>query len=104
MILIISVRVYVVTTSRLFYDRSITSLTGSSQQALALNGNRSFLLIENTGNANVGVNLTGGAAAIAGTGTFTLAAGAQLKLDITIPQNAIFVIGTAAQPLMIVEG
>jgi hypothetical protein len=85
-------------------DNSITSLTGASQQALALNGNRQFLAIENTGNANVGVNLTGGVAAIGGTGTLTLAAGQAFIFDHWVPQNAVNVIGTAAQPLTVIEG
>jgi hypothetical protein len=85
-------------------DNSIASLTGSSQQALALNGGRQFLAIENTGNANVGVNITGGTAAIGGSGTITIAAGGSIILDRWVPQNAINVIGTAGQPLAVVEG
>ena len=87
----------------MFRDASIISLSGSSQTALAKNGNRQFLLIENSGNANVGVNLTGGTAASGGTGTITLAAGVSLLLDHVVPQNAITVIGTAAQPLCVIE-
>lgn len=84
-------------------DKSITSLTGASQTAIALNGNRLFLLIENSGNANIGVNLTGGTAAIGGTGTITIAAGGSLILDVFCPQNPITVIGTAGQPVTIIE-
>lgn len=87
----------------MFRDNSITSLSGSSQQALALNGNRQFLMIENTGNANVGVNTAGGAAAIGGTGTVTLVPNGTLLLDHVVPQNQINVIGTAGQPLTVVE-
>lgn len=86
------------------HDKSITSLTGASQAAIGVNGNRRFLLIENTGAANVGVNLAGGTAAIGGTGTLTLPAGAALLFDDWVPQNAINVIGTAGQPLTVVEG
>ena len=88
----------------MFRDASITSLSGSSQTALAKNGNRQFLLIENTGNANIGVNLTGGTAAIAGTGTITIVANGSLLLDHVIPQNAITVIGTTGQPVCVIEG
>lgn len=87
----------------MFRDASITSLSGSSQQALAKNGNRQFLLIVNTGNANIGVNITGGTAAIGGTGTTTIVANGSLLLDHVVPQNAITVIGTAAQPVCVIE-
>ncbi len=87
----------------MFRDNSITSLTGASQQALALNGARQFLLIENTGNANVGVNMSGGAAAIGGTGTLTLVPNGTLILDHVVPQNQINVIGAAGQPLTVIE-
>ena len=91
------------TQALIFRDASITSLTGSSQQALAKNGNRQFLLIENTGSASIGVNLTGGTAAIGGAGTLTIVAGGSIMLDHVVPQNAITVIGTAAQPVAIIE-
>lgn len=87
----------------MFRDNSIASLSGASQQAIALNGNRQFLLIENTGNANVGVNLTGGTAAIGGTGTITIVPNGSILLDHVVPQNQINVIGTAAQPLCVIE-
>jgi hypothetical protein len=86
-------------------DASIASLTGgASQTALGLNGNRQYLAIENSGTANVGVNICGGAAAIGGTGTLTLSPGGSLLFDKWVPQNQINVIGTAGQPLTIVEG
>jgi len=53
-------------------DRTITSATGSSQTLAAANAFRHSLTIENTGNANCGVNPTGGTAAIGGAGTLTL--------------------------------
>ena len=82
-------------------DYSITSLSGSSQSLLAKDGTRSYLLIQNTGNANVGVNLAGGTAAIGGTGTITLVPNGSLTFNIdSIPANAINVIGTAGQPLV----
>lgn len=91
-------------TGSLGADRSIASLTGSSQQAIAANESRQSLLISNSGNANVGVNLVGGTAAIGGTGTITLAAAGLLLLDEWVPTGAINVIGTAGQPLTIIEG
>lgn len=54
-------------------DHTITSATGSSQQIMAANATRHSMTIENTGNANCGVNPTGGTAAIGGAGTITLA-------------------------------
>jgi hypothetical protein len=86
-------------------DNSIASLSGASQQALALNGNRQFLAIENpVGNATVGVNVTGGAATLGGVGTLTLLPGGSLIFDRWVPQNAVFVIGTATQTLTVIEG
>jgi len=85
-------------------DKSITSLSGSSQSALAANPQRQLLVIQNTGNANVGINLVGGTAAIAGTGTITLAPQGSMTFDITIPLGAVNVIGTAGQPLLVLEG
>jgi len=54
-------------------DRTIASASGSSQQIMAANTSRHSLTIENTGNANCGVNPTGGTAAIGAAGTLTLA-------------------------------
>lgn len=100
----------------MFRDASITSLSGSSQQALGPNGQRQLLIIENDGADNVGINLcgpnTGGTqtttgignlAAIAGTGTITIVAGGSLVLDHVVPQNAVNVIGTSGQPLTVIE-
>ena len=87
----------------MFRDLSIATLSGADQVAIPLNGNRQFLLIENTGSANVGVNLTGGTAAIAGSGTVTLVPNGTIFLDHVVPQNAIHVIGTAGQPLVLIE-
>lgn len=85
-------------------DKSITSLTGSSQTALAANPSRQFMVIVNTGSANIGVNLTGGTAAIAGTGTITLVPDGSILFDTTIPLLAVTVIGTSGQPVCILEG
>ncbi len=85
-------------------DLSIASLTGASQALLGLNGNRQFLLIQNIGSANIGVNLTGGAAAIGSAGTITLAPGGSLIFALWVPQGAVAVIGTAAQAVTAIEG
>jgi hypothetical protein len=79
-------------------DRTITSATGSSQQLAAANATRHSLTIENTGNANCGVNPTGGTAAIGGAGTITLAPlGAYTPRIPTL--SAVTVICTAGQPI-----
>jgi hypothetical protein len=79
-------------------DRTITSATGASQQMAAANATRHSLTIVNTGNANCGVNPTGGTAAIGGAGTLTLSPlGAYTP---RIPSlSAITVICTAGQPI-----
>lgn len=86
-------------------DCSIASLSGSSQTAVAANSQRKYLLIFNNGNANVGVNLAGGTAAIAGAGTVTLGSLASIEYNgSAVPQGAVTVIGTAAQPIVCLEG
>lgn len=79
-------------------DRTIASASGSSQQIMAANASRHSMTIENTGNANCGVNPTGGTAAIGGAGTLTLA-----PLGAYTPRvpslSAVTVICTAAQPI-----
>lgn len=83
-------------------DYSIATLSGSSQQALAASANRSYLHIFNCGTASVGVNLSGGSAAIGSAGTDTLLPNGQINFsEGSIPQNAINVIGTSGQPLTI---
>lgn len=100
-------------------DCSIASMSGSSQAlgtAFALgskNYTRKYLLICNTGAAgdNVGVNLSGGTAALAGTGTLTLVPGACLEYPKSgetefslVPSNNVNVIGTSSQPVLCYEG
>ena len=81
-------------------DYSITSLTGSSQTLVGKDMSRSFIMIQNTGNANVGVNLVGGTAAIGGAATFTLVPNGSMTFNIDgVPGNAITVIGTSGQSL-----
>ena len=86
-----------------FQDVSITSLSGSSQTAAVAKNHRRFLLIENTGSANIGVNLCGGTAAIGGTGTVTIVANGSLMFDRVVPNTAINVIGTAGQPVTVIQ-
>lgn len=79
-------------------DRTITSATGASQTVMAANASRKGLTIQNTGNANCGVNPTGGTAVIGGAGTITLLpAGSYTPRIATL--SAITAICTAAQPL-----
>lgn len=79
-------------------DRTIASASGSSQQIMAANASRRSLSIQNTGNANCGVNPTGGTAAIGGAGTITLAPlGSYTPRVPTL--SAVTVICTAAQPV-----
>jgi hypothetical protein len=79
-------------------DRTIASASGASQQIMAANANRHSLTIENTGNANCGVNPTGGTAAIGAAGTITLVpTGAYTPRIPTL--SAITVICTAGQPI-----
>ena len=79
-------------------DHTITSATGSSQQIMAANATRHSLTIENTGNANCGVNPTGGTAAIGGAGTLTLSPlGAYTPRIPTV--SAVTVICTSGQPI-----
>lgn len=79
-------------------DRTITSASGSSQQIMAANASRHSLTIENTGNANCGINPTGGTAAIGGVGTITLAPlGSYTPRVPTL--SAVTVICTATQPI-----
>jgi len=106
-------------TAPTFADCSIASMSGSSQSlgtSFTLGSkayNRKYLHICNTGSAgnNVGVNLTGGTAALSGSGTETLVPGACLEFSAAPgsglplpPSNAINVIGTSSQPVLCEEG
>lgn len=79
-------------------DHTIASTSGSSQQIMAANATRHSITIENTGNANCGINPTGGTAVIGGAGTITLAAlGSYTPRVPTL--SAVNVICTAGQPI-----
>jgi hypothetical protein len=87
-------------------DYSIVSLSGASQELLpqTANLNRRFLMIQNTGNANIGVNLVGGTAEIGGTGTFTLVPNGSITLSNGFcPSNKINIVGTSGQPVACVS-
>lgn len=84
-------------------DASISSATGSSQEALAADSDRRYLLIANPNAANaVWVNPTGGTAAANGAGSFRLAAGERWE-PIVVPTDAINVIATAADKVTVVH-
>jgi hypothetical protein len=79
-------------------DRTITSASGASQTLMAANASRHSMTVVNTGNANCGVNPTGGTAVIGGAGTLTLTPlGAYTPRIPTL--SAVTVICTAAQPI-----
>ncbi len=79
-------------------DRTITSASGASQQIMAANASRHSLLIVNTGNANCGVNTTGGTAALGSAGTLTLTPAGSFSPRIPT-LSAVTVICTAGQPV-----
>lgn len=87
-----------------YVDRSIASLTGASEMLMTANSGRKVAFIQNVSANNMGVNLTGGTAAVGGAGTVTLIPGAALTLDSNCPQNAITIIGTAADVVTAFEG
>lgn len=99
----------------MFRDKSVLSLSGSSQLALGPNGNRQLLQIENAGTSNVAVNFSGPAtggtgtdgvgnvAAIGGTGCLTIVPTASVILARVVPQNPVNVIGASGQPIVIIE-
>jgi hypothetical protein len=86
-------------------DKSISSLSGSSQLLMAENETRGALYIMNTGLANIGVAFApiGGtaAAALGAGGTYTIVPNGSLTAGDGgfIPTNAIYIIGTAGQPV-----
>lgn len=79
-------------------DRTVTSATGSSQTVASALATRKSLLIVNTGNANCGINPTGGTAAIGGAGTITLTPTGSYSPRIPT-LAAVTAICTAGQPL-----
>jgi len=87
------------------YDCSISSLTGSSQQIIAANPQRKYLMIFNSGANPAYVNLAGGTAATSGASSVALSVGASIVVSgPTISTSKVTAIGTAAQPLTCYEG
>lgn len=82
-------------------DNSIASLSGASQQLVPMNMDRSFIHIFNNGLYNIGVNMTGGVAAIGSVGTDTVVPNGSITYSIgSVPGNAVNVIGTSGQPVV----
>jgi hypothetical protein len=97
------------TESGMARDASILALTGTSQLALPLNGNRQFLVVENVGAAVIGVNYSGPGAAgnpaiLGGSGTETIAPNEKRTFDDWVPQNAVAVVGTIGASVVVIEG
>ena len=84
-------------------DKTITSLSGSSQTLVAANAARKGVILKN-GTNNAGVNILGGTAAIGGAGcmTFTAFDGAVLMAP-ACGAAAITVIGTPAAYFTAIE-
>ena len=90
-----------------FRASGLVTMAGTSEVLLALNSARQYLYIQNTGTANLTVNMIGGAAVPGAQGCITLT-----PITVTgpnnfvvyegeaVPGNAINVIGTAAQPCL----
>lgn len=90
-----------------YTDKTIATLAGSSETLAAANTSRKVLIIQNTGNANIGVRIfNAGTAAIGGAATITLASGSSplVLSGAECPTSAVTVIGTAGQPVFCVEG
>lgn len=79
-------------------DHTLTSATGASQTLMNANASRHSLNVVNTGNANCGINPTGGTAAIAGAGTLTLYPGGSYSPRVPT-LSAVTAICTSGQPL-----
>jgi len=79
-------------------DRTLPSATGASQTVMAANASRHSLIVQNTGNANCGVNPTGGTAVIGGAGTLTLVPNGSYQPRVPT-LSAVTAICTAGQPL-----
>ena len=95
-------------------DRSISSLSGSSQKLMSQNLQRGAMVINNIGNANIGVLLaalsedgsdTTGTAAIGSAGTYTIVPNGSWTMGDGgfIHLGAVYIIGTAGQPVSAFE-
>ena len=87
-----------------YTDKTITSLSGSSQTLIAANAARKSILFKNGATA-VAVNILGGTAAIGGAGCMTFQAYEGFSLTGSdCPLGAITVIGSAANYIGAFEG
>jgi len=87
-----------------YTDKTITSMSGSSQTLIAANAARKSILFKNGATA-VAVNILGGTAAIGGAGCMTFQAYEGFSLTgADCPLGAITVIGTAANYIGAFEG
>lgn len=71
-----------------YNDASVTS-TGASQQLVASNNNRKYLLIGAPSSADIWVNFAGGTAGASLTGCFKIAAGGFYESNIYVPSNVV---------------
>lgn len=86
-------------------DCSISSLSGSSQTAVAANSNRQYLMLFNSGANTAYVNLAGGTAASSGASSVALGVGSSVVISgQQVATNKVTVTGTAAQPFTCYEG
>lgn len=84
----------------LVIDKSIASLSGSSEALLTQNMTRRYLMIFNPSATNyIAVNPTGGTAALNGAGCITIPPLKMWEPEPFIACNAMTVIGTAASPV-----
>lgn len=83
-------------------DRSIASMSGASQQLMPANPLRKSFFVENDGANVIYITWTKATAAADAVGVFELAIGASVGSRIPsedVPKGAIFVLGTAGQPV-----
>lgn len=86
-------------------DCSIASLSGSSQQIVAANPNRQYLMLFNSGANTAYVNLVGGTAASSGASSVVLGVNASVVISgAQISTSKVTITGTAAQPFTCYEG
>jgi hypothetical protein len=71
-----------------YTDGSITT-TGSSQQLVAANPSRKYLLVGAPQTEDIWINFSGGAASIGGTGCFKVSAGGFYESNLIVPSNAV---------------
>lgn len=83
-------------------DRSIASMSGASQLLMPANPLRKGFFVENDGANVIYITWTKATAAADAVGVFELAIGASIGetyLKGAVPKNAIYILGTAGQPV-----